>query len=91
MTPFRKLTMERKISKLVALFPVMQLEKLTDLYFKLFPQTGYHVLANDQSFVFEKSKFGFFLKNMVEIRPFSRYIPVYLLIVRYLNFLKILK
>jgi hypothetical protein len=40
--------MERKISKLVALFPVMQLEKLTDLYFKLFPQTGYHVLANDQ-------------------------------------------
>jgi hypothetical protein len=25
----------------------MQLEKLTDLYFKLFPQTGYHVLAND--------------------------------------------
>jgi len=41
MTPFRKLTMERKISKLVALFPVMQLEKLTDLYFKLFPQTGY--------------------------------------------------
>ncbi len=47
MTPFRKLTMERKIPKLVALFPVMQLEKLTDLYFKLFPQTGYHVLAND--------------------------------------------
>jgi hypothetical protein len=39
--------MERKISKLVALFPVMQLEKLTDLYFKLFPQTGYHVSAND--------------------------------------------
>jgi hypothetical protein len=26
----------------------MQLEKLTDLYFKLFPQTGYHVSANDQ-------------------------------------------
>jgi hypothetical protein len=41
--------MERKISKLVALFPVMQLEKLTDLYFKLFPQTGYHVSANDQN------------------------------------------
>jgi len=49
MTPFRKLTMERKISRLVALFPVMQLEKLTDLYFKLFPQTGYHVSANDLS------------------------------------------
>jgi hypothetical protein len=43
--------MERKISKLVALFPVMQLEKLTDLYFKLFPQTGYHVSANDQFFI----------------------------------------
>jgi hypothetical protein len=42
--------MERKISKLVALFPVMQLEKLTDLYFKLFPQTGYHVSANDHFF-----------------------------------------
>ena len=45
MTPFRKLSMERKISKLVALFPVMQLEKLTDLYPKLFPQPGYHVLT----------------------------------------------
>jgi hypothetical protein len=49
MTPFRKLTMERKISKLVALFPVVQLEKLIDLYFKIFPQTGYHVSANDPS------------------------------------------
>jgi len=48
MTPFKKLTMERKTSRLVALFPVMQLKKLTDLYFKLFPQTGYHVSTNDQ-------------------------------------------
>jgi len=48
MTPYRKLSMERKISQLVALFPVIQLEKLTDLYPKLFPQTGYHVSTNDQ-------------------------------------------
>lgn len=47
MTSFRKLRMERKISKLVALFPVIQLEKLTDLYKKLFPQPGYYVSTND--------------------------------------------
>jgi len=34
----------------VALFPVMQLEKLTDLYQKLFPLPGYHVSANDLFF-----------------------------------------
>jgi hypothetical protein len=64
--------MERKISKLVALFPVMQLEKLTDLYFKLFPQTGYHVSANDlkeglllknQKHCFIKIEIGFVRKN----------------------------
>ncbi|MCR4397072.1 MAG: hypothetical protein NUW07_10135, partial [Candidatus Saccharicenans sp.] len=48
MTPFRKLRMERNLSKLVALFPVIQLEKLTDLYPKLFPQPGYHLLAKDK-------------------------------------------
>ncbi|MGC8891965.1 MAG: hypothetical protein ACP5P6_05100 [Candidatus Saccharicenans sp.] len=42
--------MERDIPKLVALFPVLQLEKLTDLYPKLFPQPGYHVLAKDLKF-----------------------------------------
>jgi len=47
MTPFRKLRMERKLPRLVASFPVIQLEKLTDLYPKLFPQPGYHVLTND--------------------------------------------
>jgi len=31
MTPYRKLRMERECSKLVAPFPVIQLEKLTDL------------------------------------------------------------
>jgi len=40
MTSFRKLSRERKISKLVVLFPLMQLEKLIALYFKLFPQPG---------------------------------------------------
>ncbi|RFT14767.1 MAG: hypothetical protein OP8BY_2437 [Candidatus Saccharicenans subterraneus] len=40
--------MERKLPRLVASFPVIQLEKLTDLYPKLFPQPGYHVLTNDQ-------------------------------------------
>ncbi len=37
MTPFKKLRMERECSKLVAFFPMMQLDKLTDLYQKLFP------------------------------------------------------
>ncbi|MGB4705304.1 MAG: hypothetical protein WBI18_09580, partial [Candidatus Saccharicenans sp.] len=37
------------ISKQVALFPVIQLEKLTGLYQKLFPLPGYHVSAYDQS------------------------------------------
>ena len=37
MTPYRKLRTEMQISKQVALFPVIQLEKLTDLYQKLFP------------------------------------------------------
>jgi hypothetical protein len=52
--------MERKISKLVALFPVVQLEKLTDLYFKLFPQTGYLVSAND---LFDLPHFKIHLKG----------------------------
>jgi len=39
-----------QISKQVALFPVMQLEKLTDLYQKLFPLPGYHVSAYDRHF-----------------------------------------
>jgi len=47
MTPFRELRMEENVSKLVALFTVVQLEKLADLYPKLFPQPGYHVSAND--------------------------------------------
>ncbi|MGB4705078.1 MAG: helix-turn-helix domain-containing protein [Candidatus Saccharicenans sp.] len=46
MTPYRKLRTQRQISKQVALFPVIQLEKLTDLYQKLFPLPGYHVSAN---------------------------------------------
>ncbi|NPV83098.1 MAG: helix-turn-helix domain containing protein [Candidatus Aminicenantes bacterium] len=49
MTPFRKLSMERKISNLVAIFPVVQLEKLTDLYPILFPLPGYYVSTNDPS------------------------------------------
>ena len=48
MTPYRKLRMEQKLSQPVALFPVIQLEKLTELYPKLFPQTGYHVSAKDR-------------------------------------------
>jgi hypothetical protein len=47
MTPWRKLRMERQISKLVTIFPVIQLEKLTDLYQKIFPLPGYHVSTND--------------------------------------------
>ena len=43
-----------QISKQVALFPVMQLEKLTDLYQKLFPLPGYHVSANDLREVINK-------------------------------------
>ncbi len=49
MTPLRKLWMERKVTKLIALFPVIELERLTELYQNLFPQLGYYVLANDQS------------------------------------------
>jgi len=37
MTPYRKLRTQMQISKQVALFPVIQLEKLTDLYPKLSP------------------------------------------------------
>ncbi|MDI6698286.1 MAG: hypothetical protein QME85_05050 [Candidatus Saccharicenans sp.] len=47
MTPYRKLRTQIKISNQVALFPVIQLEKLTDLYQKLFPLPGYQVSAND--------------------------------------------
>ncbi|MBC7361652.1 MAG: transposase, partial [Candidatus Aminicenantes bacterium] len=47
MTPYKKLRMETKLPKLIALFPVVQLDKLTDLYMKLFPQPGYHVSAKD--------------------------------------------
>ncbi|RFT15384.1 MAG: hypothetical protein OP8BY_0274 [Candidatus Saccharicenans subterraneus] len=43
--------MERKLPRLVASFPVIQLEKLTDLYPKLFPQPGYHVLTNDRFYL----------------------------------------
>ncbi|MBC7362388.1 MAG: hypothetical protein H5U06_08920 [Candidatus Aminicenantes bacterium] len=47
MTPYKKLRMETKLPKLIALFPVVQLDKLVDLYPKLFPQPGYHVSAKD--------------------------------------------
>jgi hypothetical protein len=49
MTPFRELSMERKTSNLVAFFRVINLEKLTNLYFRFFPQIGYHISANDLS------------------------------------------
>ncbi|MGB4704323.1 MAG: hypothetical protein WBI18_04515, partial [Candidatus Saccharicenans sp.] len=42
-----KLRTQMTISKQVALFPVIQLEKLTGLYQKLFPLHGYHVSAYD--------------------------------------------
>ncbi len=45
-----------EITKQVALFPVMQLEKLTDLYPKLFPFSEYHVSASDPSFSFAEKK-----------------------------------
>jgi len=54
MTPYRKLRTQMQISKQVALFPVIQLDKLIDLYQKLFPLPGYHVSAKDPGF--EKSK-----------------------------------
>jgi len=57
MTPYRKLRTQMTISKQVALFPVIQLEKLTGLYQKLFPLPGYHVSAYDhcwQNFTKEK-------------------------------------
>lgn len=38
-----------KILKQVVLFPVIYLEKLTDLYQKLFPLPGYHVSDSDQN------------------------------------------
>ncbi|NPV82908.1 MAG: transposase [Candidatus Aminicenantes bacterium] len=47
MTPFQKLSLERKLQNLVAIFPVAQLEKLTDLYPKLFSLPGYHASTND--------------------------------------------
>ncbi|MGB4704764.1 MAG: hypothetical protein WBI18_06790 [Candidatus Saccharicenans sp.] len=49
MTPQRKLRTQMKISKQVALFPVIQLEKLTDLHQKLCPLPGYHVSACDRN------------------------------------------
>ena len=57
MTPYRKLRMKQNVPKLVALFPVVQLEKLIVLYPKLFPLTGYHVSANDHFyFLFRKNQ-----------------------------------
>ncbi|MGB4703499.1 MAG: hypothetical protein WBI18_00270, partial [Candidatus Saccharicenans sp.] len=44
-----KLRTQMTISKQVALFPVIQLEKLTGLYQKLFPLHGYHVSAYDRA------------------------------------------
>lgn len=47
MTPFEKLQSQMKLPRQVALFPVMQLDKLTDLYSTLFPLPGYHVSAKN--------------------------------------------
>jgi len=67
MTPLRKLRMERKISKLMAFFPGMQLKKLIDLYHKLFPQPGYYVSTNDLNYNSASLRyFGFSGKDWVE-------------------------
>ncbi|MGB4705424.1 MAG: hypothetical protein WBI18_10185 [Candidatus Saccharicenans sp.] len=59
MTPYRKLRTQMQISKQVALFPVIQLEKLTDLYPKLFPLPGYHVSAYDLARIISSSFWKF--------------------------------
>lgn len=67
MTPFRKLRMETKLSKLIVLFPVVHLEKLPDLYLRLFLQPGYQVLTKDLS-LFRQSKI---LLDFKSIAPLS--------------------
>lgn len=47
MTPYMKLRTKIELPFEIALFPVVELEKLTDLYSILFPHPGYHVSAND--------------------------------------------
>ncbi|MGB4704894.1 MAG: hypothetical protein WBI18_07475, partial [Candidatus Saccharicenans sp.] len=60
---------QMQISKQVALFPVIQLEKLTDLYQKLFPLPGYHVSAYDQrkeeGYLIEKNNISYLSKRCV--------------------------
>ncbi len=52
MTPYRKLLQYRNIPKYIALFPVMNLDRMIDLLYIFFPkgpdEGGYHVLTNDR-------------------------------------------
>jgi len=69
MTALGKMCMGREISKLLALYLLTQLEKLIDLYFKVFRQTGYHVLADDSSAKREDKKLV--IRIIFAIRDYS--------------------
>gem|GEM_PF-4870582 len=80
MTALRKIYREREITKLVTSFRMVRPENIASLYFKLFSETGHHVLANELRFFCPDLIFSGqdFLLTLDEIKDLGLIPPVFL-------------